>query len=225
MTLVPAQGSHEADRAWVSERLDAGLRPLTMLPVERLHDLVRQVDFVETQGVPGAFVECGTWRGGASFLMGLRAPQRRLWMFDSFEGLPPPAPIDGPAAQRWAHDVDGPDYYDNCRATVEEVKAHALRLGLQDRVEIVKGWFEDTLPTAKERIGPVALLRLDADWYESVRTCLHTLFDLVVPGGFVVIDDYYDWDGCAIAVHEFLAERRLPYRIYQGACAFIQIPQ
>ena len=140
------------------------------------------------------------------------------------EGLPPPAPIDGPAAQRWADDVHGPDYHDNCRATIEEVTAQAARFGLEDRVEIVKGWFEKTLPGARDRIGPIALLRIDADWYESVRTCLHALFDLVVPGGFVVIDDYYDWDGCAVAVHEFLAERRLPHRIYQGACAFIRIP-
>lgn len=209
----------------MSEQLDAGIGPLTMLPVERLHDLVRHVDYVDAQGLPGAFVECGTWRGGASFLMALRAAERRVWMFDSFEGLPPPAPIDGPAAQRWADDTNGPDYHDNCRATLEEVSAAAFRFGLTNRVEIVKGWFDETLPASREDIGSIALLRLDADWYESVRTCLVSLVDRVVPGGFVILDDYYDWDGCAIAVHEFLAERRLPYRIYQGACAFIQIPR
>jgi O-methyltransferase len=145
-------------------------------------------------------------------------------MFDSFEGLPPPAIIDGGAALRWANNPEGPDYYDNCRATVDGVVAAAKQFGVTDQVEIVKGWFNETLPAHRPHIGPIALLRIDGDWYESVRTCLGTLYDAVVPGGFVVIDDYYDWDGCAIAVHEFLAERKYPHRIRQGGCAFIQLP-
>ena len=196
-----------------------------MLPRERLSELVRQVDAIVAGGISGAFVECGTWRGGASFLMALRAPDRRVWMFDSFEGLPPPAPIDGPAAAQWAADTDGPDYHDNCRASAARVAADAARLGIADRVEVVKGWFEDTLPARRDEVGPIALLRIDADWYDSVRTCLDSLLDLVVPGGFVIFDDYYDWDGCAIAVHEALAAQHLPYRIYQGACAFLRVPQ
>ncbi|HUP59862.1 MAG TPA: TylF/MycF/NovP-related O-methyltransferase [Thermoanaerobaculia bacterium] len=78
-----------------------------------------------------------------------------------------------------------------------------------ERVEIRKGWFQDTLPSAKHEIGSIAVLRLDGDWYESTRVCLDNLYDLVAPGGYVIIDDYNYWEGCKRAVDEFLAARGL----------------
>jgi hypothetical protein len=89
----------------------------------------------------------------------------------------------------------------------------ARDLGLSPYVRCLKGWFDETLPAHRERIGPIALLRIDADWYESVQCCLENLYDQVAAGGFVVFDDYYTYDGCAIAVHEFLGRRRLSHRI------------
>src|SRR5262249_42285718 len=152
--------------------------------------------------IPGAFVECGVWRGGASFLVAellrqARARGRRVWMFDSFEGIPPPEQIDGPKALDWATNKDGPWYFDNLRVSLEEVQRTAVQLGLAPYVELVKGWFERTLPENRDRIGPVAILRIDCDWYSSVRCCLDNLYDLVVDGGFVIFDDYYAYDGCA----------------------------
>jgi hypothetical protein len=93
------------------------------------------------------------------------------------------------------------------------VQGNATALGLTGYTELVKGWFEDSLPANRQRIGPIALLRIDGDWYSSVRCCLDNLYDQVVDGGLVVLDDYYAWDGCAIAVHEFLGSRRLAHRI------------
>jgi hypothetical protein len=69
-------------------------------------------------------------------------------------------------------------------------------------VHVVKGWFEDTLRTAAT--GPIAVLHLDGDWYESTRTILDALYGRVVAGGFVVVDDYGHWPGCRRAVDEFL---------------------
>jgi len=77
----------------------------------------------------------------------------------------------------------------------------------------VKGWFENTLPRHKTRVGPIAILRIDADWYESVSCCLGNLYDQVVSSGFVVLDDYYSYDGCAVALHEFLGGRRIHHRL------------
>jgi O-methyltransferase len=142
---------------------------------------------------------------------------RRVWLFDSFEGLPPPQEIDGPGAAQYAAETDSPRYFDNCRAAVEEVRATARQLGVEDRTEIVPGWFDETLPASREAIGQIALLRLDCDWYESVRLCLEALYDQVSPGGLVIVDDYYTWDGCTIAVHEFLAQRELPHRVHEAA--------
>ena len=72
--------------------------------------------------------------------------------------------------------------------------------------------------------GPVAVLRLDGDWYKSTMQCLDTFWDRVMPGGLVLIDDYYAWEGCTKAVHAFLAKRKAREAIRQsrlGKVAYI----
>lgn len=201
-----------------------------MLSGGRLRDLVRRVDLVVGSKTEGAFVECGTWRGGASFLMAKRLAyhgiDRPVWMFDSFEGLPAPREIDGPGAMAWTQNTSSSNYYDNCRANVEQVKADATRLGLSGQVRIVKGWFDETLVAHRDKIGPIALLRIDGDWYDSVTACFEALFDAVVPGGLVVVDDYYDWDGASKAVHDYLSARNSSARIRtlpRGECIYLQV--
>jgi O-methyltransferase len=202
-------------------------RELSMVQEHTLRDLAHRLGSVLDAGVPGDVVECGVWRGGSSFLMAelleARGDDRTVWMFDSFEGLPPPEEVDGARAAEWAANPDNPWYFDNCRADVEDVLASAERLGVAGRTRIVKGWFEETLPAHRDEIGTIALLRLDCDWHDSVITCLETLYDQVAPGGLVVIDDYHVWEGCTIAVHEFLGRRSLPHRIQTAAnVAFFQ---
>ena len=69
------------------------------------------------------------------------------------------------------------------------------------------GWFRDTLPGLP--VGAIALLHVDADWYQSVREVLEHLFARVAPGGFVVLDDYGYWQGCRRAWEEYRAEHGL----------------
>lgn len=221
-TLPQLQRMARPEPAWMgtcdpTQTLDK-VRPFTMISAESLLDLAHQVHAVLAYDIPGDFVECGVWRGGASFLMadllrqaGVR--DRKVWLFDSFEGLPAPEEIDGPAAMAYAKNADGPQYFDNCRVSLEEVQRSATELGLAPYTEFVKGWFDQTLPANRDRIGPIAILRIDADWYSSVQCCLENLYDKVVDGGFVILDDYYDFDGCAVAVHQFLGERGLAHRI------------
>src|SRR5262245_8392004 len=194
------------------------VRPFTMVPSESLLALSRVARATLTYGIPGAFVECGVWRGGSAFVMAemLRlagSPDRKVWLFDSYEGLPAPKEIDGPKAFEYTQNTDSPWYHDNCSASLDLVRNAAAGLGLSSYTEFVKGWFDQTLVPTRDRIGPIAILRIDADWYESVRCCLESLYDQVVEGGFVIFDDYYTFDGCAIAVHEFLAGRGLSHRI------------
>ncbi len=196
----------------------ARVQPFTMVSTEALVDLAHQVRAVLAYGIPGDFVECGAWRGGASFLMAdlLRqagVADRKVWLCDSFEGIPPPQEIDGAAAKAWAENKEGQFSFDNLRVSLEDVQQSAARLGLASHTEFVKGYFEQTLPAVRERIGPISILRIDCDWYASVRCCLDNLYDQVVEGGFVIFDDYHTFDGCARAVHEFLGERGLSYRI------------
>lgn len=206
--------------------LPGGVTELSMVPSRSLVTLGHQVDELLKARVDGAFVECGVWRGGASFVMADRLRRaksdRLVWMFDSFEGLPAPSEVDGPAALAYTRDTASPAYYDNCSASIEEVRASAERLKLTDRVRLVKGWFDDTLVATRESIGPIAMLRIDADWYQSVRCCLDQLYEQISPGGLVILDDYYTWDGCTLAVHDFLSEHRLPLPIRDNGCAFFR---
>jgi O-methyltransferase len=77
---------------------------------------------------------------------------------------------------------------------------------------IYKGWFQDTLKTARFGHG-IAILRMDADWYESTMQILVNLFDSVNRGGVILIDDYFTWDGCARAVHDYLSKNICAERI------------
>jgi O-methyltransferase len=161
------------------------------------------------RNVNGLVVECGVWRGGMiAGIAELLGPERRYYLFDSFEGLPPAQEIDGPHALAWQADVSSPTYYDNCSAPIESAQAAMQLSGAKDYT-IVKGWFTETIPRFVAP-DPIALLRLDGDWYESTLTSLSCLYPLVAEAGLIIVDDYYAWDGCARAVHEFLT--RIPTR-------------
>jgi O-methyltransferase len=153
--------------------------------------------------IPGCVIECGVWRGGmiAGFADVL-GPDREYFLFDSFEGLPPAREIDGPAALRWQANTQSPRYHDNCKAAADDARI-AMDLSAAAHFSLLKGWFDETIPPFSPP-NPIAVLRLDADWYESTLTCLKYLYPHVAPGGVVIIDDYEPWDGCAQAVHEFL---------------------
>jgi hypothetical protein len=147
-------------------------------------------------------VECGCARGGSAALIALSLQQmgerRRLWLFDTFEGLPAPTASDP--------DFEIAELFTgSCLGQLDEVRELFQRQGLTDEVQFVKGLFEDTLPSSA--IERIALLHIDGDWYESVRVCLETLYDKVVPGGIIQLDDYGYWKGARKAVDEFLAKR------------------
>lgn len=178
--------------------------------LEKTYDAV--VDVVQ-RGVPGDLVECGVAQGGSSAVMALAlrdcAEPRRLWLFDSFEGLPDPTvdDYDADSGATGAHIRPLPK--GSCLGTYEEV--HDLMsgyLGLgNDQFEMVQGWFQDTVAAAAEKVGPIAVLRLDGDWYESTKVCLEGLYENLSPGGLLIIDDYHSCFGAKRATDEFLAAR------------------
>ncbi|HRK29969.1 MAG TPA: TylF/MycF/NovP-related O-methyltransferase [Tepidisphaeraceae bacterium] len=166
--------------------------------------------------VPGCVVECGVWRGGMiAGIASVLGNRREYHLFDSFEGLPPAREIDGPDAIQWQADTADPNYFDNCAAEQRWAEQAMRRAGAKE-FQLHRGWFEDTV-TQFTPPTPIALLRLDGDWYDSTLVCLEALYDHVHPDGMIVIDDYYTWDGCARAVHDFLSRRKLNARIRQAA--------
>jgi O-methyltransferase len=166
--------------------------------------------------IGGALVECGVAEGGCSALMAKVAARyseaRTTWLFDSFEGLPDPTDKDfiEPNSGTTGENVR-PLERGSCLGTYGRVQDVLFRrFGLdRNKITLVKGWFQDTLPAYKNRIGPIAMLRIDGDWYESTRCCLENLFDQVAPGGYCIIDDYGTFHGCRLATDEFIQARGL----------------
>ena len=189
----------------------------------RLRGLYRAVERIVREGVPGDLVECGGARGGSAALMALALrhlrADRTVWVYDTFEGLPPPTATD-------------PDYdlavswTGACQGELHEVEALLQRLGLLPRCRLVKGLFQETLRQGKP--ASIVLLHLDCDWYESVKTCLEQLYHQVSPGGIIQFDDYGHWAGARNAVDEFFRERAIPASLhaldYSGR-QFIKPPQ
>lgn len=178
----------------------------------------------EFKKVPGAIVECGTWRGGMiagmSIILG---KEKEYYLFDSFEGLPEAKEIDGKSAIEWQSDKTSKDYLDNCTASEYEAIATMKSAGISNPF-IVKGWFSETLPLANFKKG-IAILRMDGDWYDSTMDILNNLFHQVNKGGVIIIDDYYTWDGCSRAVHDFLSANKSAERIktHRKICYIVKI--
>jgi len=152
-------------------------------------------------GVDGDFIETGVWRGGACILMrGILEAYgdaiRRVFVADSFAGLPPPDVENFPADAGDLHHTR--TQLQVSRADVED---NFRRFGLLDeRVVFLEGWFKDTLPDAP--IDQLAVLRLDGDMYESTIEALDALYHKVSFGGFLIVDDYF-LPACAKAVDDF----------------------
>lgn len=173
----------------------------TMVGLERLANVRELTERILDAGTPGDFLEAGVWRGGTTIYMrALLAcygvQNRTVWVADSFEGLPPP----GSARLTVDNEFDFGNQ-ELLRVGLATVKRNFERYGLlDDQVQFIEGWFADTLPSAP--VERLAMLRLDADLYESTWQILTALYDRVVSGGFVIIDDYL-LDPCRAAVTEF----------------------
>lgn len=194
-------------------------REYTMVPQYMFVDNLRVASLVAD--VPGCVVECGVWKGGMSAgIASLLGARRTYFLFDSFEGLPPAQPIDGEKAIAWQNSPESPAYYENCSAG-EEYARRAMAKAGASAARLVRGWFSDTVPPFVPP-EPIAFLRLDGDWYESTMVCLTHLYDKVTPGGVIVLDDYYSWDGCSRATHDFLSKRSAVERIRaQGSVCYL----
>jgi O-methyltransferase len=187
--------------------------PATMTSIERMYALYQAVRHVHAAAIPGDVVECGVWRGGSSMLAALTLDslgdrERRVWLYDTFEGMPPPADVDRSLTGQHARDLlkrtDAAG--DNTRAVagLDEVKANLAGTGYpSDHLHFVEGRVEDTIPAVAPE--EISILRLDTDWYESTRHELRHLWPRLSPGGVLIIDDYGHWQGARRAVDEFLA--------------------
>lgn len=157
------------------------------------------------RNVGGAFVECGTFRGGSAAVISERLskadPNLNVYLFDVFTGMPKPSEND--PREAWddvGKFIASPEIV---RQTFRLAKAGVS----DDRLHITQGLFEDTLPGfTPPKIG---FLHVDCDWHDPVKMVIEKFYDHVLPGGTIVFDDYGHWSGCRKAVDAFLAARGL----------------
>jgi hypothetical protein len=210
----------DADRRIVQAAL-----PHSMTGPARLLALVDAVRYCMARSIPGAFAECGVWRGGSILAMiltlqDLKVADRHIYLYDTFEGMTEPTVhdvslLDPPALHTWrqAQSEQRQAWEDLFAADAvgeETVRTLLSATGYPDELlHFVRGPVEQTLPDHVP--AELALLRLDTDWYESTRHELTHLFPRLSIGGVLIIDDYGHWQGARKAVDEYLVseERQL----------------
>jgi O-methyltransferase len=213
-----AIGVGAADRRIIEPAL-----PYTMTGVARLQALIDAVRYCERRGIPGAFVECGVWRGGSVLAMiGVLQElevERDIYLFDTFEGMTEPTAADvsakdGAALETWEsakrderrawEGLFDPELFNE-----EAVRETLLSTGYpEQRLHLVRGPVEETLPSRTP--AALALLRLDTDWYESTRHELEHLYPRLADGGVLIVDDYGHWEGARRAVDEYFERQADP---------------
>ncbi len=186
----------------------------TMTGPERIISLIRATEYVVKSGIEGDFVECGVWKGGSAMAMACAlqnqgVDNRRIFLYDTFEGMSQPTSkdrsLDGISAEillKKSHKGDARSVW--CYSTLEDVKSNMSSTSYpEENIHYVMGKVEETIPN---HVVPekIALLRLDTDWYESTKHELEHLFPRLQKGGVLIIDDYGHWEGCRKAVDEYL---------------------
>lgn len=193
------------------------VRPYTMTSDAAIWALCNAVRYVVSNGIPGALVECGVWRGGSMMAVALTLERlgvddRDLYLFDTFEGMPAPTEDDFSYAGESAADLlAGSDRSEPIHAYASEDDVRLAMAAVHypiERIHLVRGLVEETLPA--QAPDEIALLRLDTDWYASTRHGLDHLFPRMATGGVLILDDYGYWRGARKATDEYIAETGTP---------------
>ena len=174
-----------------------------ILKNKRTHVNIKRLELLQKYCIKLAhtgcsFVECGVANGGCVAIMKYFSINNKIYGFDSFEKMPNLTKED----ENDGKYAVGMICCDNGIQSVYDTFKLCNNLSTEN-INIIKGYFEDTLEKEKENIGKIAILRLDNDWYKSTKYCLETLYDSVIDGGVILIDDYGTFKGCRKAVDEF----------------------
>ena len=184
---------------------------MTLVSKERLQNLYNQC--LKFKNTSYSFVECGVAKGGCLAMMKFASGKKnKIFGFDSFEGMPNTIDEDISNYNKSCPLNDFGKVGDNVSGEIENVYNTFEKLNLDmNNVSLVKGYFEDTLQIKEsmDYIGKIAVLRLDGDWYASTKVCLEKLYDKVIEGGIIIIDDYGHFIGAKRATDEFIAKNNI----------------
>jgi len=186
---------------------------LSMCTTLNLQQTAIACKYIALNKSPGDFVECGVFRGGnaliAAKIFDMYKINKKVYLFDTFTGMTKPTKHDLRTSDKTLMltkylSLQQKDYTDWAYASIEEVKENFKKVHLlKDNVVFVKGEVEKTLDLSINIPNVISFLRLDTDWYESTKKELNILYDKLVPGGILVIDDYGHFNGARKAVDEY----------------------
>ena len=199
----------------LTTRIFNTVNPYTMTSAERVAALVEAVRYVVANDIPGDFVECGVWRGGSSMAAALAFRElgdesRELFLYDTYEGMSAPTEEDvdvggQTAGAKFSQRQLTEDSSEWCRSPIDDVRRNLESTGYPaEKIHFVKGKVQETIPGTMPA-GPVSILRLDTDWYESTRHEMQHLYPVLVKSGVLILDDYGYWQGARKAVDEYFA--------------------
>jgi len=194
-------------------------RRYTMTSREQMYSLYKAAEYIIENSIPGDFVECGIWRGGSAMIMAytlkaLGDTGRKIYLYDTFQGMPEPSPLDTRLNKKelkayllWRANIRK-NHNRLCYAPLREVKENLQLTGYpMENFVFVKGLIEETIPSNTP--DKIALLRLDTDWYSSTRHELEELYPLLVRDGILIIDDYGIWSGSKKATDEYFKDKKV----------------
>jgi len=195
--------------------LDSGY---TMTSVPRLVNTLKSCKYVVENKIPGNFVECGVWRGGngilAKKIFEAMGSDKKVWMFDTFEGMTEPTNFDVRAGSKVLANVKyqktlTETHSEWCFASLEDVRNNCKSSSIDmSSVKFIKGDVCKTLDINENLPKEISVLRLDTDWYESTKAELEVLYPILAKQGVLIIDDYGHWEGARKAVDEYFENQQ-----------------
>ena len=185
------------------------------------------IDYVIDCKIDGVLVECGVQGGRIEKIwidkLKQRNEERDIYMYDTFTGLTVPSKKDVGINNEYQtaeqvldvwrqHNSNGVNTW--CYAPIEKVVNELLQTNYPfNKLHFIKGDVRKTLLDKKNIPDKIAILRLDTDWYDSTKVELETMWDNLVWGGVLILDDYYYWKGQQDAVDEFFKGTKYENRI------------
>ena len=188
------------------------------------------IQYVLRNNIEGAVIECGVDAGYFESVwideLLRQGKTRDIYLYDTFTGLTAPGENDYTCHGARLYKMDKDEVYKHwsdqivtdklnnwCYTPLEKVKQTLFSTGYpQDKLHFVVGDVMETLRDHANIPDNIAFLRLDTDWYETSKYELERMYNNVVPGGVIIFDDYYHWDGQRRATDDFFASIKIEYK-------------